>query len=302
VTNELLNYVASFLEKAQTAGFVVEDERELAYGMQLVLRRGDGGIPLNIYFSKKKGISTVIGGSPKNPLRPALQQLLQLPVDAAKPTDHSWNIWAGTDECGKGDFFGPLVVSGFICSRALLPKLTSLGIKDSKLLKDPDICRIAQKLLTQFPDCIETLALQPPRYNTLYSDFRRQGKKLNELLAWMHGRVIVNLHKRHGFDGVVVDKFAREGLLPASLKELKGLKIIQRTKAEDDIAVAAASIVSRYRFLQSLQALSTQYEMTFPKGASAKVLAAGAEFASTFGKSRLTEVSKTHFQTFDKIK
>ena len=90
-------------------------------------------------------------------------------------------------------------------------------------------------------------------------------------------------------------------MLPASLKELKGLKIIQRTKAEDDIAVAAASIISRYRFIQAIDALGKTWDMVFPKGASAKVLAAGKTFAQKHGKSRLTEVSKTHFKTFDKI-
>ncbi|MCD6182380.1 MAG: ribonuclease HIII [Candidatus Cloacimonetes bacterium] len=301
MADALLTFCASLIEAAYRQGVILDDEKKIAYGTQLLFRQGDLIIPINIYSSKKKGITTVIGGSPKSPLRAVMQQLLNVPVDVPENRAHGWNLWAGTDECGKGDFFGPLVVSGFICSQTLLPKLASLGIKDSKLLKDTEICRIAHVLLKQFPDCIETLSLMPSRYNSLYSDFRKQGKKLNELLAWMHGRVIVNLHKRYGFDGVVVDKFAREDLLPASLKELKGLKIIQRTKAEDDIAVAAASIISRYRFIQAIDALGKTWDMVFPKGASAKVLAAGKTFAQKHGKSRLTEVSKTHFKTFDKI-
>ena len=39
---------------------------------------------------------------------------------------------AGSDECGKGDFFGPLVVAATYVDRETAPVLRRLGVRDSK--------------------------------------------------------------------------------------------------------------------------------------------------------------------------
>ena len=109
----LLEFVAEVIEKANEHGLTLSDEKEINYGVQLKFKKGKNEIPINIYSSKKKGISTVIGGSLNNPLRVLMQKILHLKPDAANK-EHNWKIWAGTDESGKGDFFGALVVCGFI--------------------------------------------------------------------------------------------------------------------------------------------------------------------------------------------
>jgi len=300
MTKVLLDFVAELIENANKHGFTLSDEKEINYGVQLKFKKGEDEIPLNIYSSKKKGISTVIGGSPKNPLRTLMQKVLQQKPDA-KQNDHNWKVWAGTDESGKGDFFGALVVCGFIVRKNDVLKLQELGVKDCKLLKDADLIKIAEKLYKIYKNDIEVLILQPNKYNELYAKFRQGNKKLNEMLAWMHARVILNLNEKHKFEGAVVDKFASDRVLTGSLKEMKNMKLIHKIKAEEDLAVAAASIIARYHFLNSIKSISSKFQLDFPKGASAKVIEIGKEFVEKFSKDRLNEVAKTHFKTIDKL-
>ncbi len=298
---ELVDFVTEFLGKAENAGLILEDEREINFGVQLKFCRQDQKISVNIYFSKKKGISTVIGGSPNNKLRPLMRKLLKMEIETAS-SFHKWKIWAGTDESGKGDFFGPLVVCGFIANEGMLPELKKIGVKDSKLLNDAEIRKMAKRLYACFFDNIEVLCLFPSKYNELYAKFRQQNKKLNELLAWMHGRIILNLKKKHKFEGAVVDKFAGDRVLLSSLKDLKNIELQNKIKAEEDPAVASASIIARYIFLKRMDEMSEKYGMKFPKGASDKVVKTANDFATKFGKEKLREVAKIHFKTFDKIK
>lgn len=296
----LLKFVAEIIEKASEFGLTLSDEKEISYGVQLKFEKGGKDIPLNIYYSKKKGVSAVIGGSPKNPLRTILQQILQQKPDAVQ-NDHNWKIWAGTDESGKGDFFGALVVCGFIVRENDIAELKKIGVKDCKLLSDPEVIKIAENLYKNYKDDIEVLILQPAKYNELYAKFRQGNKKLNEMLAWMHARVILNLNEKHKFEGAVVDKFASDRVLTGSLKDMKSIKLVHKIKAEEDIAVAAASIIARYHFLKSIKMLSRKFQLEFPKGASEKVIKAGKEFVEKFSRDRLDEVAKTHFKTIEKI-
>jgi ribonuclease HIII len=297
---ELSEFIVKLLTETKKNDLIVSDEKVIDFGVQLKFSINEEEIPLNIYFSSKKGISTVIGGAPNNKLRPLLQKILDQRIDPVR-TDHNWKLWAGTDESGKGDFFGPLVVCGFICNQAMLPTLKKLGVKDSKLLKDGDIEKIAKQLYARFFVNIETIILHPSKYNELYEQFRKQNKKLNELLAWMHGRVILNLKKNHKFEGAVVDRFASDKTLLSSLKDLKKIKLQHRIKAEDDLAVASASIIARYLFLKKMKELSEKYDLELPKGASEKVVKTASEFVAKYGKEKLREVAKIHFKTFQKI-
>lgn len=296
----LMEFVAEIIEKVSGYGLTLSDEKEINYGVQLKFEKGDNDILLNIYSSKKKGISTVIGGSPTNPLRTLMQQILQQKPDAAQ-SDHNWKIWAGTDESGKGDFFGALVVCGFIVKEKDIVDLKKIGVKDCKLLSDSELIKIAEKLYRDYKDNIEVLILQPIKYNELYAKFREGNKKLNEMLAWMHARVILNLNAKHKFEGAVVDKFASDKILIGSLKDMKNVKLVHKIKAEDDIAVAAASIIARYHFLNSITTISKKFQLEFPKGAAEKVIQIGKEFVEKFSKDRLNEVAKIHFKTIEKI-
>lgn len=302
---KLQKFVSELLIKAEKIGLQIIDEREINYGVQIKLANNIEEIPLNIYYSQKKGVSAVLGGSSKNPLRNQMYKLLnQDPAEKISSKGklaHNWAVWAGTDESGKGDFFGPLVVCGFICRKPMIPTLQELGIQDSKKLKDGQIEKIAKQLYARFLPQIETLVLMPSKYNELYARFRQQNKKLNEMLAWMHGRVILNLKKKHDFEGAVVDKFASDRTLLSSLKGMKGINLKHEVRAEQDLAVAAASIIARHLFVKNLKMLSEKWELELPKGASKKVIASAQDFSEKYGKQKLQEVAKTHFKTFNEI-
>ncbi len=296
----LQDFISELILMLTDEQMTISQGKEINYGKQVVITDGNEEIPLNIYSSKKKGISTVIGGSLKNVLRPRLQKILNHKIDAIQQ-DHKWDIWAGTDETGKGDFFGPLIVCGFICTKEMVLPLREIGVKDSKLLKEKQIIDIAKKVYGKYPEQIELLRLMPEKYNQLYANMKQQNKKLNELLAWMHGRVILNLQQKHNFDGVVVDKFASERVVRGSIKGMDKINLLLKTSGEDDVAVATASILARYQLVMSMRSLSRKFRMDIPRGASKKVLEAGQMFANQFGKTRLNEVAKTHFVTYDKI-
>ncbi|MFO7895761.1 MAG: ribonuclease HIII [Candidatus Cloacimonadales bacterium] len=301
MSSEILGFSAALIRKAAQVGLILSDEKEINYGVQLKFSKNGATIPVNIYHSAKKGISTVIGGSPKSSLRPLLQGILGKPDEVAAAADHVWQKWAGTDESGKGDFFGALVVCGFIVEKSQLPALAQLGVQDSKKLKDAEIMQIAAKLYASYAQNIEVIILKPEKYNQLYQKFRDRKQKLNEMLAWMHARVIMNLQEKHDFEGVVVDKFASDKTLTSSLQGMNEISLVHKIKAEEDLAVAAASIIARYHFLHSIRSLSRRFEIKFAKGASLHVIKAGKEFAEKFGKERLNEVAKTHFKTMEKI-
>jgi ribonuclease HIII len=207
----------------------------------------------------------------------------------------------GIDESGKGDFFGPLVVAGVYVDGNLPRQLLELGVKDSKqITSDQKALDLADAIrdLVGLARC-DVITILPERYNELYVKFRN----LNRLLAWGHARVIENLLIRHPkCPRALSDKFADERLIQQALQE-HGKKIIlqQRTKAESDIAVAAASILARAAFLDRLKSLGEKVGTKLPKGASAQVKAAAREIVKKGGPDTLRSVSKFHFKTFAEV-
>lgn len=207
----------------------------------------------------------------------------------------------GVDESGKGDFFGPLVVAGVFVDEETEPILRKLGVKDSKVIKNPkQIKAIAIKIRQTVGDKYSIIAIGPAAYNRMYSSFNN----LNKLLAWGHAKVIETLlEKVPECDDVLSDKFAAEHLIKNALQE-RGRKINlrQKTKAESDVAVAAASILARDRFLWAMEKLSEDAGLELPKGAGAKVSQIGEKIAREQGIEALENFTKSHFKTYREIK
>ncbi|MBN1327580.1 MAG: ribonuclease HIII [Candidatus Cloacimonetes bacterium] len=292
---------ADLIQKLQKQNIILSDKKLLANGLQLKFSTANENCTINLYHSEKKGLSIILGGSTKSALRSEISLLLGIKSDISED-HHNWNRWVGSDESGKGDFFGPLVACGFYCQSDLVNELKDLGVKDSKLLNENDIRRIAEILLVRFKDNIEMIMLNPLTYNRLYHRFKEQGKKLNELLAWMHSRIILNQRSRHQIDGAVVDKFTRTDVLHGSLAGLQEIPILNKIKGEEDPAVAAASIIARYFYLKGMDNLSRKFGMDFPKGAGEKVLEFGKKMIKKQGWQVLEQVAKTHFKTYEQLK
>jgi ribonuclease HIII len=201
----------------------------------------------------------------------------------------------GTDESGKGDFFGPLVVGAVYVNDGTARYLQDIGVKDCKRLSDSRALELAEHIKKQ---CVfDVVRINPQKYNSLYEKFGN----LNVLLAWAHARAIENILGKVECNLVITDQFGDEKYVKEKLmKKGKEVQLIQRHKAESDIAVAAASVIARASFLQGLEYLSKTYGILFPKGAT-DVEHAGRMFFAAYGRERLEEVAKTHFKTTDKI-
>lgn len=202
----------------------------------------------------------------------------------------------GTDEAGKGDLFGPLVCAACYINSEILSLISSAGIKDSKKLSDNRIKTLAISVKKVCPYNI--IVIGPEKYNQLYPKMRN----LHRLLAWGHAKTIENLLSRVDCHNVLTDKFANERFVKSALQE-KGKKVnlIQRTKAEMNITVAAASILARAEFLKRLESLSIQFKIHLHPGAGAPTDQALLKFLKEYGRDKLHLVAKTHFKNIKKI-
>ncbi|AAP05042.1 ribonuclease HIII [Chlamydia caviae] len=205
----------------------------------------------------------------------------------------------GVDESGKGDFFGPLCIAGvYAKDEETLKNLYKTKIQDSKLLNDAQILSLA-KTIRASCSC-DVMILYPEKYNELYGKFHN----LNILLAWAHATIIDQLAPRpSGEVFAISDQFASSEsvLLNALRKKNTDISVIQKVRAEQDIVVAAASILAREAFITAMTKLEQRFSLKLPKGASAQVKSVGKSILNSRGKEVLSLICKTHFKTFNEI-
>lgn len=201
----------------------------------------------------------------------------------------------GVDESGKGDYFGPLVIAGVYSDASCARELVRLGCRDSKAIPDDRrIHEIAEKIRRTAGVVYEVVCIGPGRYNELYAEMGN----LNRLLAWGHARVIAALHEKvPSCPRALSDQFANEWVLKRALGQRRiPIELEQRTKGESDVAVAAASILARDRFVQWMQRASAAAACPMPLGCAPHVTRAAKHFVSVHGAERLGEVAKLHFK------
>ncbi|RMF20230.1 MAG: ribonuclease HIII [Deltaproteobacteria bacterium] len=200
--------------------------------------------------------------------------------------------WIGSDESGKGDYFGPLVVAAVAVDEASAERLAAAGVQDSKRVSNRRAQALSDLILAECPHAL--VVIGPRKYNELYE---RIGN-LNRLLAWAHARAIEDLLDDVEPTVIVVDKFADDRVLRQALMK-KGARhrVIQVVRGESDPAVAAASILARARFLSALEELSRTWNVPLAAGAGTPTLEAGRAFVARHGAPALREVAKLHFKT-----
>jgi len=207
----------------------------------------------------------------------------------------------GVDESGKGDFFGPLCIAGAYVNEAVVRAWQDAGVRDSKhISSDRKIAELA-KLIRETPGCVsDVVTIGNEAYNRLHLKMRT----VNAVLAWGHARVIENLMGRREAMNprpvrAISDQFAssKDTVAKALMPLGREVELVQRHKAEADLAVAAASILARHEFVTRLVALEKQFDVKLPKGASAAVDAAAREFLTRHGAAGLPKVAKMHFRT-----
>lgn len=206
----------------------------------------------------------------------------------------------GVDESGKGDFFGPLVIAGMYVDRGIARQLLDAGVVDSKrITSDARIRALADAIRKNSLGLVEVVSIGPAKYNELYVKFGN----LNKLLGWGHARVIENLlAKKPDCPRSLSDQFADPRVIEQSLLgHGRKIKIQQRTKAESDIAVAAASILAREGFINWLDRKGKALGLRLQRGISAGVKETAKKLVEKAGPDALREVAKVHFRTAHEI-
>jgi ribonuclease HIII len=290
------------------------EQRDIPYGRQFKIQSGTAAAQLNVYFGKK-GLTLVSQGA-DNAAKAAIEELAAV-LKGGKGSERKVTKeekeypevafaydepWIGTDESGKGDYFGGLVTAGVIVDPEAIPLLRSLGVDDSKKITDSKIASMAAEIRKICFGKYKVLSLLPSKYNDLYERMKGEGKNLNSLLAWAHVSVLENLLEVQMVKLAIADKFADETYMNDRLKKLgRTIQLIQVPKAEQNIAVAAASILARDAFLRWHQEAKEQYGVTFPKGVSSEVVRAGREYVQSYGVQSLRNVAKVHFKTTSEV-
>jgi len=206
----------------------------------------------------------------------------------------------GSDEVGTGDYFGPIIVSSAYVTKDQIELVEKLGIKDSKKLDDDKILKIAPQLIKNIK--YKSLIMTNKEYNEKYSS----SYNINKIKAIMHNKVLYRMIQEENpeYDYIIVDEFARE---KRYYEYLDGNPTIQKgitfmTKAEDkNLAVACASVISRYIFLKEFDKICDEIHIPLPKGAGKDVDNIGKEVVEKYGKEKLKEIAKTNFKNTERI-
>jgi len=280
--------------------------------LRTILQRGDFDFeskPYTLYYAKKaklnvavyeKGPKIVVQGKGTEEfvqftLEPEV--LGEAKLGYEEVTDPAmFEPHFGIDESGKGDFFGPLVIAGAYVDPEIARALQKAGVQDSKKIGSDARIRALARTIKQIRGMvIETVVIAPPRYNELFDKIGN----LNRMLAWGHARVIENLVKRRpDCPRALSDQFANPKLIERALmKAGQGIVLEQRTKAESDPAVAAASIIARERFIDWMDATGERLGVKLLRGASAQVKALAGELVAKSSPAILHDTAKTHFKT-----
>ncbi len=207
----------------------------------------------------------------------------------------------GIDESGKGDLFGPLVIASVYTDEKTVEILREIGAKDSKRISSDRVAlQLASDIRKKLDGKFAIVTLGMEAYNRMYASM----KNVNRILAWGHARAIENLlEKVPDCPRALSDKFGPTHRIESALmKNGKKIKMDQRTKAESDPAVAAASILARAAFLNALRNMEKTFGIeTVPKGCSSKVKQIATELVADQGPGILLKTCKCHFRTTDQV-
>ncbi|MBM4175648.1 MAG: ribonuclease HIII [Ignavibacteria bacterium] len=272
----------------------ISEIKEGQYNVFVEISRNRDWVKLIIYYGKK-GFKLQIQGDKTSKLFKDIDENI-FGLNLFPPADEIQEpgSYIGVDESGKGDFFGPLVIGGFVINEKIKSQLINLKIRDSKLLSDSEIRFLAVKIRSQFKENYSTVQINPKRYNELYSKF----KNLNQLLAWGHARCIENLLTNNDTTIAICDQFGNESSIKNALLEKgKKIELRQSFRAEKFLGVAAASILARDSFINWIELKSRELKIAIPKGASEIVKTTAKKILEKYGAEKLSGLVKLHFKT-----
>lgn len=215
-------------------------------------------------------------------------------------TDYLNTNSVGSDEVGTGDYFGPIVVTSCYVKKDDIEFLQKLGCNDSKKITDEKILKIAPEIIKKIK--YKSIILNNEEYNKNYS----KENNMNKIKAILHNKVLTSILSEidEKLDYVIIDEFCKEnryyGYLEGIPNITKGITFI--TKAESkNLAVASASIISRYIFIKEFDKLCDTYHLPLPKGSGRNVDEIGEELVEKFGKEALDKTAKKNFSNTGRI-
>lgn len=299
ISTELNKHLEDTTRKLSLLGISVVDQKELPYGVQITLTGYGTSCKINLYHSRKKGPSIVQAGGDRS----LLDMILGRVQTSAKPSVVvPPGLRAGSDEAGKGDYFGPLVVAAVACRKSTAENLTAMGVGDSKKLSAAKVRELYEKITVMSDVRYSVCSIPPREYNRLFDAFKHQGRNSLDTLAMAHGKALEDL-LANGEESVkiVVDKFCdMKRLRPWLTVPVSNVEL--RVRAEDsEPSVAAASIIARSVYLEELKKLSSTYGVVLSPGAGAPVDKVGKKLVSLNGDTVLLETAKVHFANTGRI-
>lgn len=288
-----------YAEKIMAAqGYHFIEKKEISYGIQLCFEKQQQTCYVRI-FAGKKGVRLDLSCIKDPDVLSAFhsETAASLPSSKSSPVSLPPVAYpfAGSDEAGKGDYFGPLVVCCALLDEEKAKKLEECGVRDSKTLTPAKISRLSTQM-REMGVSYHISFFSPEKLNAMHE----KGKNLNEILAFLHGRAAQGLLKQCAFTRLVVDRFANERLVANEL-EGANLDILQLPKAEGYLPVAAASILARDFYVSYMDQLSQKCGFVLPKGASSQTIEAARQFVQNHGRNALRYVAKVFFKTTSQL-
>ncbi len=298
------------LDRLTENGFSCLEIIEKDYHYESSINKGQEKFKLLYYFGKK-GLKKVIQGNISSQLYDEVLELISEeyglglpsgggvdPKGSAPPSVKEPEAYIGTDESGKGDFFGPIVSAAFyVDSLQSQERLKSLGVRDSKELSDKQIRAIAINLRTEFEGKYNIISINPARYNEMYIKILN----INKILNWQHSKAIEGLLEIYKCKTVITDKFSKRELNVSFKSEHDDIEFIMLTKAERYTGVAAASILARDTFNLWFERMAREGRK-LPKGNAPIVETAANKIIEELGRDELNNFVKLHFKTTLKLK
>ncbi len=281
-------------------GAAVVEAREIEHATQYRLARGTEEATLNVYSTDK-----VLEGGKASGLRDLLRdwRLSRAAIrpgkavtGAPRPVPNA-TPRIGTDEAGKGEYLGPLVVAGVrVLGAEKDLEIRELGTRDSKTLALRQVPRVSAEIAQVLgSENIRVVSLAPREYEARRA---AAGANVNRLLAELNARIIDEL--KGEVEVAVVDAFGEKARSYLEPRVPGGIRLEVRPRAEDDAAVAAASILARARYLDELEKLSERVGFELPRG-STRVLEAARRVVEERGEEGLAEVAKIHFSITQQV-
>jgi len=290
--SEALNRVRSIKDSLSQNNIFTSSAVKKEYNYEITASEGADKCKILVYFGKK-GVKTVLQGNELSTLYKRVDSIVfnKLFNFKEEPETDEPDAYIGTDESGKGDIFGPLVIAAVYVDDTTIGKLSAMGVKDSKEIKNGTIKVLADKIKHIVGGNYVVMEIRPPEYNTMYEKYNN----LNKLLNYAHSKVIEDLFKKVECRTVITDQFSKAELNISRDFQFQDKNFIQLPKGEKYIGVAAASILARDAF-EEWFVEQNKLGFNLLKGASSQVEENAKYILSEFGTEKLLNLSKSHFK------